>query len=471
MTVKKFSIVLSCSLFPLSLLASNSKHPNVVFILADDLGYGDISYNGQRKYNTPNIDSLFSTGVVFDQHYSGSSVSAPSRASLLTGLHTGHTVIRGNLEMEGEGQWPLPEESYTLFDLFKSQGYVTGVFGKWGLGAPGTEGDPMNQNVDRFFGYNCQRQAHNYYPYYLWDDSEKLYLKGNVDSLECDYSPYLIHKEAIDFINDNQNTPFFLFYSTTLPHAELKIPEKEMAKFVGTPDMDPEKPYSGRDYGDEGYKNSKYGSQNNPHSAFASMVSLLDRQVGDIMRILDSLNIADNTILVFTSDNGPHKEGGADPVFFNSNASMRGFKRDLYEGGIHVPMAIRWPAEIGSSAVSGHISAFWDFLPTFADILDVTVPTETDGISFKNELMKTGKQKEHDYLYWEFYESGGRQAIRKGNWKAVRYNVRKHNPIKLFDLSSDPGEENDLSELYPDIIDELDSLMKTAHTESTLFKF
>ncbi len=448
----------------------DSNKPNVVFILADDLGYADISCLGQTKFSTPNIDKLASQGKLFTQHYAGSSVSAPSRCSLITGLHTGHTYIRGNKELPIEGQHPLPSDTYTIFKLFKDNGYKTAVFGKWGLGAPNTEGAPENQNVDEFFGYNCQRMAHNYYPYYLWHNDEKVFLEGNINHEENDYAPSLIHSEALDFIVDNKDTSFFMFYTTVLPHAELKVPEEQLSKFVGNPALEEEKAYIGCDDGPH-YKKGGYGSQQFTHAAFAAMVSLLDKHVGELCATLDSLGIAENTIIVFTSDNGPHAEGGAEPLFFDSNGPLRGIKRDLYEGGIRVPMIIRWDKMVENGTKSTHISAFWDFLPTFADILNDDNISEVDGLSFLPELTEQNTQEKHDFLYWEFHENNGRQAVRKDNWKAVKYDVLNDGKIELYELSSDPSESHDVSEQYPEVAKMLDSLMNNSRTESDIFSF
>lgn len=449
---------------------SGEDNPNIIFVLADDLGYADISCLGQTKFSTPNIDRLASQGMLFTQHYSGSSVSAPSRSCLITGKHTGHTEIRGNKELPVEGQYPLSSDTYTIFKMLKDKGYKTSVFGKWGLGAPDTEGAPQNQSVDEFFGYNCQRQAHNYYPYHLWHNDKKIILDGNSGKNENDYAPYLIHNKAIDFIIENRDTTFFMWYTSVLPHAELKVPAEELAKFAGKIELEKETAFVGCDDG-EYYKNGGYGSQKNPHAAFAAMISILDNQVGEICDVLDSLGIADNTIIIFTSDNGPHVEGGADPDFFNSNGVLRGHKRDLYEGGIRVPLIVRWNDEIEANSESCHISAFWDFLPTMADVVGAEIPDNVDGISFLPELKGQGVQKEHDYLYWEFHENNGRQAIRKGDWKAVKYDVHNNGKMELYNLKTDASEEFDLAGEYPDKVMEFDSLMKVSRTESELFKF
>ena len=480
MNSKRKCLSVKCSVFALAAVSLTScvlkqmmspdNKPNVIFILADDLGYADLSCLGQTKFSTPNIDSLASQGMMFTQHYSGSSVSAPSRSCLITGQHTGHTVIRGNKELPVEGQHPLPSDTYTIFKMLKDNGYKTSVFGKWGLGAPDTEGAPQNQNVDEFFGYNCQRQAHNYYPYHLWHNAEKIILDGNKGKNENDYAPYIIHKEAVDFIVENKDTTFFMWYTSVLPHAELKVPENELVSFVGKLELEQEKSYVGCDDGMY-YKNGGYGSQQYTHAAFATMVSILDKQVGDICRTLDSLGIADNTIIVFTSDNGPHQEGGADPDFFDGNGELRGYKRDLYEGGIRVPMIIKWKDKVAENTKSNLVSAFWDFLPTMAEIIGAEIPENTDGISFLPELTSCGEQKKHDYLYWEFHENNGRQAIRQGDWKAVKYDVHNDGKIELYNIKNDISEEFDVADMYPEKVAELDSLMKVSRVDSDLFRF
>ncbi len=444
--------------------------PNIIFILADDLGYGDLSCYGQEKFSTPNIDRLAQQGKLFTQHYAGCSVSAPSRSSVITGLNTGHTPIRGNKEMGGEGQYPIPASTSQIFKFLQANGYVTGCFGKWGLGAPSTEGAPEVQGVDEFFGYNCQRLAHNYYPDHLWHNAERIVLEGNQGRGEEQYAPYLIHDKALDFIDINKDRPFFLWYTTTIPHAELRLPEEEIAPLRGLPQFEPEVPYEGIDEGPQ-YKTGGYGSQETPHAAFAAMVTLLDKQVGEISAKLDELGIAENTILVFASDNGPHKEGGADPEFFNSNGPLRGVKRDLYEGGIRVPLIVRWPGHVEAGTTSDHISAFWDFLPTVADVIGVELDFPTDGISMLPELTGEGVQQEHDQLYWEFHEGGGRVAIRRGDWKAVVYNITHGGKMQLYNLAVDPGEEHDLAAEHPEMIEEFRGLFRASRVPSDIFNF
>jgi arylsulfatase A-like enzyme len=405
---------------------------------------------------------------LFTQHYAGSSVCAPSRSTLLTGFHTGHTVIRGNKEVRPEGQWPLPDSACTVAELLKDQGYVTGAFGKWGLGFPGSEGDPLNQGFDKFYGYNCQRLAHNYYPYHLWDNNKKVILEGNSGMSEQQYAPELIHKKALQFIDQNKDTPFFLYYPSIVPHAELFAPKDYMNRFFGK--FNPEKKFKGIDEGEK-YKNGGYGSQENGHAAFAALITLLDDQVGELVEKVRELGLEENTIFIFTSDNGPHQEAGADPDFFDSNGNLRGYKRDLYEGGIRVPMIAKWKGTIKGGTNTDHISAFWDVMPTMANLLDVKLSQNTDGISFLPTLFGQEEQIKHDYLYWEFHELGGRQAIRRDNWKLVKYKVKEAPEYFLFDLSLDPSETNDLSEAKPEKLKELKHILENSRTESETFKF
>lgn len=281
----------------------DAKHPNIIYILADDLGYGDLSCYGQKHFQTPNIDRMAREGMLFTQHYAGCTVSAPSRSSLMTGQHTGHTFIRGNKEVKPEGQYPLEARAVTIGELLQNAGYITGAFGKWGLGYPGSEGDPNNQGFDEFFGFNCQRLAHNYYPAYLWDNQKKVILEGNTGDKFEEYAPDLIHQRALQFIENNRDKPFFLYYATTIPHAELLLPAKYMNEFRGQ--LLPEKSYTGAGPGDEGFRNGAYGTQPESHAAFAAMVTLLDNQVGSVLNKLKELKLEKNTIIIFSSDNGP----------------------------------------------------------------------------------------------------------------------------------------------------------------------
>lgn len=445
--------------------------PNLIYILADDLGYGDLGVYGQQKFKTPNIDKLASQGMLFTQHYSGSTVCAPSRSALMTGMHTGHTVVRGNKEIRPEGQYPIPDDTYTLAEALKTVGYVTGAFGKWGLGPPRSEGDPLNQGFDTFYGYNCQRLGHNYYPYHLWSNNDSIVLSENAGGKQVAYAPDFIHQETLKFLDTRKDRPFFLYVPSIIPHAELVAPEPYMAKHRG--EYPPEKEFVGVDEGEE-FNLGPYRSQPESHAAFAAMIDVLDSQVGEIMKKVEDLGIADNTIIVFTSDNGPHEEGGADPEYFNSNGPLKGVKRDLYEGGIRVPMIVRWPGKIAPGSKTDHISAFWDVMPTFSEIAGAEPVENTNGISFLPTLLGADKsQKAHDYLYWEFHERGGRQAVRKGKWKAVRYDVFKKPdaPLELYDLENDIGEEHNVAEHHPEVLEEMGEIMEMARRPSDVFTF
>lgn len=446
--------------------------PNVIFILADDLGYGDLSCYGQKNFETPNIDRLAQQGMLFNQHYSGATVCAPSRSALLSGMHTGHTPIRGNHEIGLEGQYPIPDSVLTIAEVFKEAGYSTGAYGKWGLGYPGSEGVPNNQGFDEFYGYNCQRLAHHYYPYHLWRNDKVDTLFANEGKSKEIYAPEVIHTEALSFLEKNKDNPFFMFYPSAIPHAEMIAPDSIMDKHRGK--YLPEKAYKGLDEG-EGYRQGPYESQTESHAAFVAMIEILDGQVGEIMTKVQELGIADRTMIIFTSDNGPHREGGADPIYFDSNGPLRGFKRDLYEGGIRVPLIVSWPGQIAGGSTSDHVSAFWDFLPTFADIagLEGVDETKLDGISMAPTLLENGEQIPHDYLYWEFHEKGGRQAIRQGKWKAVRYNVfdDRNSIPELYDLSTDIGEKNNLASEYPELVQKMATIMSESRSESEVFNF
>lgn len=457
------------------------KLPNIIYIIADDLGYGDLSCYGQTKFSTPNIDRLATRGMLFTQHYAGSTVCAPSRSALMTGLHTGHTYVRGNRGMQG-GQFPLPSEAATIPKLLKEVGYVTGAFGKWGLGFPGSTGDPLRQGFDEFFGYNSQTIAHNYYPRELWDNNEKITLEENQGIQHGLYAPKLIHEKTLDFIERHRDTTFFLFVPSIVPHAELFAPGEYMDLFLEKKSPEPpynkvskfgpEKPYEGIDDPNHPrYKDGGYGSQPYPRAAFAAMVKMLDDQVGEIMQKLENTGLAENTLVIFTSDNGPHLEGGADPDFFNSNGPFQGYKRDLFEGGIRIPMIAFWKGQIKEGSRSDHISAFWDVMPTLCEIVGTNVPPEIDGLSFLPTMLG-GDQAPHRFLYWEFHEQGGKQAVRMGDWKLIRQNVIKGEPqTSLYNLIDDPAESKDLSNQHPKILSEIVNIMESSRNEDPEWPF
>nr|WP_320119174.1 arylsulfatase [uncultured Marinifilum sp.] len=451
------------------------KQPNIIYILADDMGYGDLSCYGQKDFKTPNIDKLASQGMKFTQHYSGSTVCAPSRCALMTGQHTGHTSIRGNKELKFEGQTPMTGSSVTIAEILKDAGYATGAFGKWGLGFIGSEGDAVNQGFDKFYGYNCQRMAHRYYPPYLWDNQEKDYLEGNDWTNTVTYAPDVVQEKTLEFIEENKNQPFFAYVPLIQPHAELIVPaDSILDKFLGKfdePTLEENPQPKASDYG-KNIEQSRYCLQKNPKAVYASMVYRIDVYVGQIMSKLEKLGIADNTIVMFASDNGPHAAGGANPKYFNSAAGFKGMKRDLYEGGIRTAFIAKWPNKIKAGSTTDHVSAFWDFLPTCAEIVGAKVENDIDGISFLPTLLGKENQKKHEYLYWEFNSKGGRKALRMGDWKAVLYNInskKKESKLELYNLAVDKAEKNDVADQYPEIVEKVKGLMKKAHTNNETF--
>jgi len=453
---------------------------NVIYILADDMGYADLSCTGQTHFRTPNIDRLASEGMLFTGHYAGCAVSAPSRSCLMTGLHTGHTPIRGNMEIEPEGQQPLPEGTYTLAKMFKEAGYATGAFGKWGLGYPGSEGAPEKMGVDRFFGYNCQRESHRYYPTHLWDNARRLDIEENAEGACGKYAPDMIQARALDFIRENSGRPFFTYLAYTLPHAELLVPDDgNLRQFQGKFE---EKPYKGLDYAKETVP-AGYCSQDEPYATFAAMMTRLDGYVGEVLGLLDELGIADRTLVVFTSDNGPHREGGANPDYFRSYGEFRGVKRDLYEGGIRLPMIARLPGTVEAGSSSGELATMWDMFPTFAEIAGVDVSGKgLDGVSLVPTLTGKGRQIHHDRLYWEFHENGGTIALRKGEWKLIVFGVNGRFDhlgetgypglrYELYHIPEDVHEDRDVSAEHPDIVQELIRDIRSFHVPNPDFMF
>jgi len=426
--------------------------PNIIFILADDLGYGDLGCYGQQVIQTPNIDRMAAEGMVFTDHYAGSTVCAPSRCALMTGRHTGRCLVRGNARV------PLRESDVTVAELLKQAGYTTGIIGKWGLGEPETTGIPNKQGFDYWFGYLNQRHAHNYYPDYLWRDEEKVALAnevrpvnppGGVATKRVEYSHDLFAQESLTFVERNADKPFFLYLAYTIPHANNEAKNEGME----VPSYGP--------YADEDWPA--------PQKGHAAMITRMDSDVGRLFEKLKTLGIDDNTVVFFSSDNGPHKEGGADPAFFNSSGPLRGYKRALYEGGIRVPLIVRWPGKAAPGSGSNLVSAFWDFLPTCCDLAGVALPPEADGFSMLPTLLgKTGRQRKHGYLYWEFHEQGKKQAVRMGDWKGVRLGVAKNpnGPIELYNLKTDLGETTDVAPEHPEVVAQIAAIMKDVRTPS-----
>jgi arylsulfatase len=492
--------VLSFCLFSFSL--KENQRPNIIYILADDLGYGELGVYGQKIIETPNIDALAKDGMKFTQHYAGAPVCAPSRCVLLTGKHLGHANIRGNDEwnergdvwslkaMEEnpslEGQRPMPDSIITVAEILKNAGYKTSLFGKWGLGAPFSESTPNKQGFDYFFGYNCQRQAHTLFPTHLWRNEEKYALRNKFldlhQSLEksidpndpksyasfelTDYAPEVMHKEAMTYLEKQQkNEPFFMFYASPLPHVPLQAPAKWVKHYQQK--IGPEEPYPGG-------KSNTYYPNRTPKATYAAMISYLDEQVGDIVKTLKQKGLYENTLIIFTSDNGPSYAGGARPEFFKSGGPFqeqygRG-KGFVYEGGIRVPMIATWPKTIKKASETSHISSFYDFMNTVGELLQIKTPAN-DGISYLPTL-KQKKQKTHEYLYWEFPETGGQQAIRMGKWKAVRTDLHKGIvKTQLYDLSKDIREENDVSPSFPEIVKKAESIFKENHIQAENKRF
>ena len=449
-----------------ALLASpllSQEAPNVILVLADDLGYGELGSYGQEHIETPNLDRLAAEGMRVTQHYSGAPVCAPSRYVLMTGRNSGHATIRNNLKVQSEGQTPIPSGELTLGELLKGAGYATGVFGKWGLGFPGSEGDPLAQGFDRFFGYNCQVHAHNFYPRYLWSDEETVDLEGNDRGLTgAQYSHDVIEAELLDFIRANKDRPFFCYVPSTIPHLALQVPESTLAQYRGRWE---ETPYEGR----------SYLPHPTPRAAYAAMITHLDASVGRIMELLQELELEERTLVLFTSDNGAtHLNPQVDVEFFKSSGALRGLKGSVYEGGVRVPLIARWKGQVPAGATSSHLSAFEDYMPTLAAVAGVELSTGTDGISFLPTLLGDPEaQEQHEYLFWDFPGYGGQIAVRRGRWKAVRRGLKKNAdaPLELYDLENDPGEGTDVAVDHPDIALEMARIMIEARTTPAEEKF
>ncbi len=472
-----------------ALATAAEPRPNIIFIVADDLGYGDIGAFGQKKIRTPNLDRLASEGMHFTQHYSGNAVCAPSRCVLMTGLHPGHAFIRDNREMKPEGQLPLPPETVTLPRLLQKAGYTTGAFGKWGLGPPGSTGDPLKQGFDRFYGYNCQRAAHNYYPTNLWDDNRRVMLtnpefspyqklspQDDPNDPRCyarfsgtEYAPDLIAEQARRFIREHKDRPFFLFFPTTVPHLALQVPEDSLAEYLG---KWPEEPYKG---------GNGYLPHRAPRAAYAAMITRLDREIGRMVDLVRDLGLEQKTIFVFTSDNGPLYDqlGGTDEDFFQSAGGLRGRKGSLYEGGFRVPLLVRWKGRIKPGTVSDRVTGFEDWLPTILELVGARnqTPDCVDGISFARTLLGK-RQPPRSLLYREFPGYGGQQCLRTGDFKAVRVSLspkaKGEKPevhTELYDLHKDPRESVNLAARRTKLLRRLERLMAEQHTPSTEFPF
>ncbi len=429
--------------------------PNVVLIVADDLGWGELGCYGQTKIRTPRIDALAAQGVRFTQFYSGAPVCAPSRCVLLTGKHNGHGAVRDNFEVQPEGQMDLPASEVTIAEALWERGYATGCFGKWGLSTPSSEGHPNAQGFGEFFGYICQRQAHNFYPDHLWRNRERVELDGT------QYSHDRIAAAALDFVRENRERPFFLYVPFTTPHLALQVPDDSLSEYVGQWD-DP--PYDGK----KGYR-----AHPTPRAAYAAMVTRMDRDVGRIVDLVDELNLGDETLILFTSDNGPTYDrlGGSDSEFFQSTAGLRGFKGSVYEGGLRVPLVARWGERLVAGSVATKPAAFFDVFATVAELCGAARPSVGDGESFASALFGADTGSRSTPMYWELAGYGGQQALRSGDWKVVKRELKKGNPrVELYDLAQDPQEARDLAGERPDLAAELARQLDAQHVEHPRFK-
>jgi len=427
--------------------------PSIIFILADDLGYGDLGCYGQKKIKTPNIDRLAAEGMRFTQAYAGCTVCAPSRATLMCGRHTGHSTIRGN------SRTPLKPEDLTVAQYLKGAGYKTGIFGKWGLGLEGSGAEPGNKGFDQWLGFLDQHHAHDYYTDYLWryDPAGKMDGKISIGANQDGKKGLYVHdwftKAATNFVRiyhpqyDNKYAPFFLYLAYTIPHAN-----NELTKATGNGNEVP---------GDAPYSNENWPQ---PEKNKAAMITRLDSDVGKLLDVIQHHKQEERTIIFFTSDNGPHKEGGNDPKFFQSSGPLRGIKRDLYEGGIRMPMIVKWPGRIKAGVVSDQPWAFWDFLPTALELAKVRVPKDIDGISIAPTLLGERQAEQHEFFYWEFHEQGSKQAVRMGDWKAVR--LSPDGPLELYNLKTDLGEKENVADQNPRIVARIADYLKTARTEN-----
>ncbi len=442
-----------------SALASTSAadQPNVILIMADDLGWAELGSYGQRKIDTPHLDRLAAEGMRFTQHYTSAPVCAPARYSLMTGKHGGHSFIRDNSEVGGweshDGQLPMPPEDVTIAELLKDKGYATGAFGKWGIGKPGSTGDPLNQGFDRFYGYNCQRHAHNLFPEYLIDQDKRVPLEGNTATVYGKtYGPKMIADAMLQFVDDHADDPFFVYYPTVIPHLALQVPYDELSH------------YYEKDWDETPYIGKSYQPHPTPKAAYAAMITYMDKQIGRLLDKLEEHGIADNTVIFFTSDNGTtFLKAQVDYEFFDSVSHLRGLKGEVYEGGIRVPMIVRWPGKIKAGTETDHLSIHYDALPTIARIVGDREPKPfSDGISYLPTLLgEKDAQEQHDFLYWDFAGYGGQVAMRQGKWKAMFRNLKKNPKAKmeLYDLEDDPSEILDVAIDNPQLVERFTEMM------------
>jgi arylsulfatase A len=446
-------------LFTPGIVDVQAETPNIIVILGDDLGYGDLGCFGQKVIKTPELDRMAAEGMKLTRFYSGSTVCAPSRASMLTGLHTGHVWVRGN----GNGvKLRDNPKDITVATLLQNAGYATGMIGKSGLGC-NLDTDtthPNRKGFDYFYGSISHWESHDYYPPYVYRNGDKIEFPNNKRHEGTDYIQDHYIQEALDFIDREKDGPFMLHYAPQFPHASLCIPDEW------------KKPYRGQ-FDEIPFKGNHYRSEPEPKTTYAAMVSRLDWEVGQILSKLRKLGLAEDTLVLFASDNGSMQEGGYEREWFNSSGPLRGGKRDLFEGGIRVPAIAWWPSTIAAGSESDHVAAFWDILPTACELATIPAPSNTDGISFVPTLKGKAKQKKHEYLYWEFHEQGGKQAVLMNNWKAIRRDVRNHpnGPLELYDLSKDPQESKNIAAAHPEKTHRFAEIMQTARSDSPRFHF
>ncbi|MFC5051747.1 arylsulfatase [Rubritalea spongiae] len=447
-------------IFALSLClpAFAAEKPNIIYIIADDLGYADISCYGQKRIDTPNIDKLAAEGIRFTTHYSGSTVCAPSRCSLMTGKDQGHATIRGN------GEYELTEKDYTIAHALKKAGYRNGMVGKSCVtGNTQNTQTPFTAGFDYFYGVLSHKDAHRQYPFFVYENHEKITLEGNKGQEGGNqYSTDIYTKKAIDFIEREKKNPFFLLLSFSVPHADIIVPEDTLAPLLKK--FPNGKKVKARAKG--------YSGSPNIQASYAGMIQRMDQNIGKLVAKLDKLGLSENTIISFTSDNGPSVEGGYHANMFDSNGIYRGTKRDMYEGGIRVPYVVKWPAKIKAGSTSDHLCAFWDVLPTLSEIVGVEAPNDIQGISFLPTLTGEGEQKQHKSLYWEFHERGGRIALRQGDWKIVKYDAKSNKGRwELYNLKDDPSETNNLAKQHPEMLDKMAKLAKQSRTKNSVEKW
>jgi arylsulfatase A-like enzyme len=458
--------LVSSFLLTVAAIAAQPAKPNIVFILADDLGYGELGCYGQKKFATPNVDKLAEQGMRFTQFYAGSTVCAPSRSVLMTGQHLGHTRVRGNAGKMNPAAQMLQPGDTTIADVLKHAGYATGMMGKWGLGQENDEGEPRMHGFDYYFGYLNQTHAHNHYPDFLWRNGVKVPLPNVVTQVgdipgvgyatkRVVYSTDLFYQEAQEFIEKNQSRPFFLYLALTTPHAN-----NERSRLLGDGNETP-------NFGSYADKN-----WNDSEKAHAAMIERLDRGVGEVVAQLEKLKLDRNTLVIFSSDNGPHREGGPNynPQFFGASGPLRGIKRDLTDGGIRVPFIVKWPGKIKAGAVSDHVGYFGDMMATFCELTSEPQPPKLDSISFAPTLFGRGTQAKHEFLYWEFYEQGVSQAVLiEGRWKALRLK-KPTAPIEIYDVTNDINEQTDLAAKHPEIVARATQIMKTERYDNEYWK-